>query len=76
MQERVAGTVGERDEAETLVRVVPLDGSSEERAGGDVESLAGRVRRRLVVVVGEITATGRTKISVLVVNVGFRGAGN
>jgi hypothetical protein len=34
MEECIAGTVGQLDEAEAFVRVVPLDSSSNGRAGG------------------------------------------
>jgi hypothetical protein len=37
MKECIAGTVGQLDEAEAFVRVVPLDNTSNGRAGGAVE---------------------------------------
>jgi hypothetical protein len=77
MQESVARTVGKLDEAEALIRVVPLDGSSDGWAGRAVELWTARRRIpeitgwRLVVVVGEIAAAGRAKISVSVAHGGF-----
>jgi hypothetical protein len=69
MQESVARTVGQFDEAEALVRVVPLDGRSDGRAGGAVELWTARRRiseitgRQFVVVVVETAASGLAKIS-------------
>jgi hypothetical protein len=69
MQESVSRTVGQFDEAEALVRIVPLDGSSDGRAGGAVELWTARRRiseitgRRFVVVVVETAAAGLAKIS-------------
>jgi hypothetical protein len=76
MQEGVAGTIGQLDEAKAFVRVVPLDGSSDGGPEGlsnwtarrRISEIAGR---RLVVVVGEITAAGWAKISVSIAHVGF-----
>ena len=70
MEKCIAGTVGQLDEAEAFVRVVPLDGSSNGRAGGAVELWTARRRISeiaswwLVVVIVEITAAARAKITV------------
>jgi hypothetical protein len=70
MEECIAGTVGQLDEAEAFVRVVPLDSSSNGRAGGAVELWTARRRISeiaswwLVVVTVEITAAARAKITV------------
>ena len=70
MEECIAGTVGQLDEAEAFVRVVPLDSSSNERAGGAVElwttlrCVSEIVSWWLVAVVVEITAAARAKITV------------
>jgi len=69
MQESVARTVGQFDEAESLIRVVPLNGRSDGRAGGALELWTARRRiseitgRRFVVVVVETAAAGLAKIS-------------
>src|ERR1700738_928834 len=44
MQESVTRTVGQFNEAEALIRVVPLDGRSDGRAGGAVELWTARRR--------------------------------
>jgi hypothetical protein len=65
MKECIAGTVGELDEAEAFVRVVPLDNTSNGRAGGAVELWTARRRISemaswgLEVVIAEITAAAR-----------------
>jgi hypothetical protein len=70
MEECIAGTVGQLDEAEAFVRVVPLDSSSNGRAGGAVELWTARRRISeiaswwLVVVIVEIAAAARAKITV------------
>jgi hypothetical protein len=75
MEESVARAISQRDEAKAFVRVVPFDDGSDGWAGRTVELRAGWRRiseiagRRLVVVVGEITAAARAKISVSVAHV-------
>ena len=70
VEECIAGTVGQLDEAEAFVWVVPPDSSSNGRAGGAVELWTARRRISeiaswwLVVVIVEITAAARTKITV------------
>jgi len=70
MEEGVARAITKRDEAKAFVGVVPLDGSSDGGARRAVELWATRRRiaeitgRRFVVVVIEITAAVRAKISV------------
>jgi hypothetical protein len=70
MEECIAGTVGQLDEAEAFVRIVPLDSSSNGRAGGAVELWTTRrcvseiASWWLVAVVVEITAAARAKITV------------
>jgi hypothetical protein len=70
MEECIAGAVGQLDEAKAFVRVVPLDSSSNGRAGGAVELWTARRRISeiaswwLVVVIVEITAAARAKITV------------
>src|SRR4029077_16832907 len=70
MQESVARTVGQFDEAEALVRAVPLDGRSDGRPGGAGELLTARRRVseitpwRFVIGVVETTAAVWAKISV------------
>jgi hypothetical protein len=82
MQESVARTVGQFDEAESLIRVVPLDGRSDGRAGGAVELWTARRRiseitgRRFVVVVVETAASGLAKISLSIAHVGILGQAN
>src|SRR4029077_4137755 len=67
MEECIAGTIGQLDEAEAFVRVVPLDSSSNGRAGGAVElwtarrSISEIASWWLVVVSVEITAAARRK---------------
>jgi hypothetical protein len=69
MQEGVARPISQFDKAEPFVRVVPLDGGPDRRAGGAVELWTARRRiseiagRLLIAVVVEITATGWSKIS-------------
>jgi hypothetical protein len=81
MQERVTGTVRQRDEAKALIGVVPFDGSAHGCAEGVVEVRTARrrvskiARRWLVVVVGQITAAGRAKISLSVAHVSVPGEG-
>ena len=70
MEEGVTGAISQRDEAKAFVRVVPLDSSSNGRAGGVVELRTARRRIseiagwRLVVVIVEITAAARVKITI------------
>jgi hypothetical protein len=70
MEECISGTVGQLDEAEAFVRVVPLDSSSNGQAGGVVELRTARRRISeiagwwLVVVIVEITAAALVKITV------------
>ena len=65
VEECIAGTVGQLDEAEAFVRVVPPDSSSNGRAGGAVELWTARRRISemaswgLEVVIAEITAAAR-----------------
>src|SRR5262245_57175801 len=76
MEECIAGTVGQLDEAEAFVRVVPLDSSSNRRAGGVVELWTTRrcvseiASWWLVAVVAEITAAARAKITVTAIHGG------
>ena len=76
MEECIAGTVGQLDEAEAFVRVVPLDSSSNGRAGGAVELWTSRrcvseiTSWWLVVVIVEITAAARAKITVTAIHGG------
>src|SRR4029077_10296841 len=82
MQESVARTVGQFDEAEALIRVVPLNGRSDGRAGGALELWTARRRiseiasRRFVVVVVETAAAGLAKISLSIAHVGILGQAN
>jgi len=77
VQEGIARTVGQFDEAEALIRVVPLDGTSDGRAGGAVELWTARRRvseiagRLFVVVIVETAATGRAKIPLPIAHVGI-----
>ena len=73
MEEGIARAISQRDEAKAFVRVVPLDRSLgtgravELRAAGRrISEIAGRW---LVIVVGEITAAARAKISISVAHV-------
>ena len=70
MEEGVARAIAQRDEAKTLVRVVPFDGRPDRRTRGAVKLWTARrwiseiASRRLIAVIVETTATGGTKISV------------
>jgi hypothetical protein len=81
MKECVARAISQRDEAKAFVRVVPFDDGSDGRAGRTVELWAAWRRiseiaeRWLVVVVGEITAAARAKISISVAHVSVSGEG-
>jgi hypothetical protein len=76
MEECIAGTVGQLDEAEAFVWVVPLDSSSNGRAGRAVEMWTARRRISeisrwwLVVVIVEIAAAARAKITVTAIHGG------
>jgi hypothetical protein len=82
MQECVTGTVGKLDEAKAFIRVVPLYNGSNGRAGGAIKLWTARRRGsevaggRLIVVVGEITAAGGSKISVSVAHGTFSRVSN
>jgi hypothetical protein len=82
MQEGISGTVGEFDKAEPFVRIIPLDGGPDRRAGGAVElgtawrRISEIASRRLIVVIVEITATGWTKISGSAAHGDFLGGSN
>ena len=79
MEEGVPRPISQHDEAKALVWVVPLDGGFNGGPGGAVKLWTARrrvseiARRRLIIIVGEITATGRAKISVSVAHVSVSG---
>ena len=71
VQEGIARPIGKLYEAESLVGIVPFDHGLDRGTGGRFEPLDARSRcrpetspRSFKVVVVEVTATGRAKISV------------
>ena len=80
MQEGIAGPIGELDESESLVGIVPFDYGLDRGTGGRVKPLAAKLRCRpetapgcFKVVVVEAAAAGRTKISVSAAHVSSLG---
>jgi hypothetical protein len=77
MQKSVTRAVGKFNKAKALVRVVPLDDGPDRWTGRTLELWAARRRISeiagwwLVVIIGEIAAATRTKISVSIAHVGF-----
>ena len=70
------------DETKAFVRVIPFDSRSNGRSRGAIELRTARwgvseiAGRWLIVVVGKITAAGRTKISISVAHDDFLGHAN
>ena len=71
VQESIARPIGKLYEAESLVRVVPFDYGLDRRTGGRFKPLGAKSRcrsetspRSFEIIVVEVTATGRAKISV------------